>query len=93
MAYEYAKSKQQRLEADAGQRGLCGRCVGSGCRFMAGYPITPATEIPEYLSDKMFAAGGVFMQMEDELASINAVIGASWGGARAMTATSGRASP
>ena len=63
--------------------------LAAGCRFMAGYPITPATEIPEYLSDKMFAAGGVFMQMEDELASINAVIGASWGGARAMTATSG----
>ena len=63
--------------------------LAAECRFMAGYPITPATEIPEYLSDKMFAAGGVFMQMEDELASINAVIGASWGGARAMTATSG----
>lgn len=63
--------------------------LAAGCRFMAGYPITPATEIPEHLSDKIFAAGGVFMQMEDELASINAVIGASWGGARAMTATSG----
>ena len=63
--------------------------LAADCRFMAGYPITPATEIPEYLSSKMFEAGGVFMQMEDELASINAVIGASWGGARAMTATSG----
>ena len=63
--------------------------LAADCRFMAGYPITPATEIPEYLSDKMFAEGGIFMQMEDELASINAVIGASWGGARAMTATSG----
>lgn len=63
--------------------------LAADCRFMAGYPITPATEIPEYLSSKMFAEGGVFMQMEDELASINAVIGASWGGARSMTATSG----
>ena len=47
--------------------------LAADCRFMAGYPITPATEIPEYLSSKMFEAGGVFMQMEDELASINAV--------------------
>ena len=72
-----------------GNEACAAGAVAAGCRFMAGYPITPATEIPEYLSDKMFAAGGVFMQMEDELASINAVIGASWGGARAMTATSG----
>lgn len=72
-----------------GNEACAAGALAAGCRFMAGYPITPATEIPEYLSDKMFAAGGVFMQMEDELASINAVIGASWGGARAMTATSG----
>lgn len=63
--------------------------LAADCKFMAGYPITPATEIPEYLSSEMFKADGIFMQMEDELASINAVIGASWGGARAMTATSG----
>jgi len=68
----------------------CARAaLAAGCSFMAGYPITPATEIPEYLSREMFKSGGVFMQLEDELASINAVIGASWGGARAMTATSG----
>lgn len=72
-----------------GNEACAAGALAADCRFMAGYPITPATEIPEYLSDKMFAAGGVFMQMEDELASINAVIGASWGGARAMTATSG----
>lgn len=72
-----------------GNEACAAAALAAGCRFMAGYPITPATEIPEYLSDKMFAEGGVFMQMEDELASINAVIGASWGGARAMTATSG----
>lgn len=63
--------------------------LAADCKFMAGYPITPATEIPEYLSDKIYSEGGVFMQMEDELGSINAVIGASWGGVRAMTATSG----
>ncbi|MEG1758449.1 MAG: 2-oxoacid:acceptor oxidoreductase subunit alpha [Oscillospiraceae bacterium] len=68
----------------------CARgALAADCKFMAGYPITPATEIPEYLSSEMFKNDGVFMQMEDELASINAVIGASWGGARAMTATSG----
>lgn len=72
-----------------GNEACAAAALAADCRFMAGYPITPATEIPEYLSSKMFEAGGVFMQMEDELASINAVIGASWGGARAMTATSG----
>ncbi|MEA5151109.1 MAG: 2-oxoacid:acceptor oxidoreductase subunit alpha [Oscillospiraceae bacterium] len=72
-----------------GNEACAAGALAADCKFMAGYPITPATEIPEYLSDKMFAADGVFMQMEDELASINAVIGASWGGARAMTATSG----
>ena len=72
-----------------GNEACAAGALAADCRFMAGYPITPATEIPEYLSSRMFAAGGVFMQMEDELASINAVIGASWGGARAMTATSG----
>lgn len=72
-----------------GNEACAAGALAAECKFMAGYPITPATEIPEYLSDKLFAEGGVFMQMEDELASINAVIGASWGGARAMTATSG----
>ena len=72
-----------------GNEACAAAALAADCKFMAGYPITPATEIPEYLSSKMFAAGGVFMQMEDELASINACIGASWGGARAMTATSG----
>ena len=50
-----------------GNEACAAGALAAGCRFMAGYPITPATEIPEYLSDKMFAAGGVFMQMEDEL--------------------------
>lgn len=72
-----------------GNEACAAGALAAGCKFMAGYPITPATEIPEYLSSKMFKADGIFMQMEDELASINACIGASWGGARAMTATSG----
>jgi 2-oxoglutarate ferredoxin oxidoreductase subunit alpha len=61
----------------------------AGVRFFAGYPITPSTEIAEKMAEKMPLAGGVFMQMEDEIASIAAIIGASIAGAKAMTATSG----
>lgn len=63
--------------------------ITAGCRFFAGYPITPATEIAEYLSKKLPKVDGIAIQMEDELASIGAVVGASWAGAKAMTATSG----
>ena len=63
--------------------------LAAGCRFFAGYPITPASEIPEILSESMYKAGGSFVQMEDELASIGAVVGASCAGIRSMTATSG----
>ena len=63
--------------------------LSAGCRFFAGYPITPANEISEHLSERLPEVGGTFMQMEDELASIGAVMGASWGGRKAMTATSG----
>ena len=63
--------------------------LAAGCRFFAGYPITPATEIAEHLATRLPEAGGVFVQMEDEIASIASVIGASWVGTRAMTATSG----
>jgi pyruvate/2-oxoacid:ferredoxin oxidoreductase alpha subunit len=61
----------------------------AGCRFFAGYPISPSNEIPELLSERLPLADGIFMQMEDELASIGAVMGASWAGKKAMTATSG----
>ncbi|MCD6431212.1 2-oxoacid:acceptor oxidoreductase subunit alpha [Candidatus Bathyarchaeota archaeon] len=63
--------------------------IAAGCRFFAGYPITPATEIAERMSRRMIEVGGIYVQMEDELASMAAVIGASWAGAKAMTATSG----
>ena len=63
--------------------------LAAGCDFFAGYPITPATEILEEMGRRLPARGGVFLQMEDELAAMAAVIGAAWGGARAMTATSG----
>ncbi len=61
----------------------------SGCRFFAGYPITPASEIAETMAEQLPKVGGRYVQMEDELGSIAAVIGASWSGQLAMTATSG----
>jgi 2-oxoglutarate ferredoxin oxidoreductase subunit alpha len=63
--------------------------IAAGCRFYAGYPITPSSELMERMAVRLREIGGVFIQMEDEIASISAVIGASWAGAKAMTATSG----
>jgi 2-oxoglutarate ferredoxin oxidoreductase subunit alpha len=63
--------------------------IAAGCRFFAGYPITPATEIAEHLAERMPEFGGIYIQMEDEIASLAAVIGASYAGCKAMTATSG----
>ena len=63
--------------------------IKAGCRFFAGYPITPASEIAEHLALRLPQEGGIAIQMEDELASLGAVIGASWAGVKAMTATSG----
>jgi 2-oxoglutarate ferredoxin oxidoreductase subunit alpha len=63
--------------------------ISAGCRFFAGYPITPATEVAERMSERLPQIGGVFIQMEDEIASMNAVLGASWAGVKAMTSTSG----
>jgi len=63
--------------------------ISAGCRFFAGYPITPATEVAERMSERLPQVGGVYIQMEDEMASMNAVLGASWAGRKAMTSTSG----
>jgi 2-oxoglutarate ferredoxin oxidoreductase subunit alpha len=63
--------------------------MAAGCRFFAGYPITPSTEIAERVARRFPRIGGVFLQMEDEMAAMAAVIGAVWGGAKAMTCTSG----
>ena len=63
--------------------------VAAGCTFFAGYPITPATEVAERMALRLPQVDGVYIQMEDELASMAAVVGASCAGARAMTATSG----
>ena len=63
--------------------------IAAGARFFAGYPITPSTEIAETLALRLPQVGGHFMQMEDEIASIGAVVGASLAGVKALTATSG----
>ena len=63
--------------------------IYAGCRFFAGYPITPATEIAERMAERLPAIGGQYIQMEDEIGSVAAVLGASVAGVRAMTATSG----
>lgn len=63
--------------------------LAAGCLYFGGYPITPSTEIAERLAHRLPHVGGAYVQMEDELGSIVSVIGAAWGGVRAMTATSG----
>ncbi|MBW2105493.1 MAG: 2-oxoacid:acceptor oxidoreductase subunit alpha, partial [Deltaproteobacteria bacterium] len=78
----------------SGNEALTEGAIAAGCRYYAGYPITPSSEIMERISVRFISVrfkdvNGVFMQMEDELASICSVIGAVWAGAKAMTATSG----
>jgi 2-oxoglutarate ferredoxin oxidoreductase subunit alpha len=63
--------------------------IDAGCRFFGGYPITPSSEIAEYMSRELPKVGGTFMQMEDEIAAMGSVIGASLTGVKSLTATSG----
>jgi len=79
--------KQRRLLQ--GNEAIVYGALAAGCRFFAGYPITPASEIAELLSRLLPAVEGTFIQMEDEIASMGAVIGASLAGTKSMTATSG----
>jgi len=79
----------RRVEFIHGDYACAMAAIDAGCRFFAGYPITPSTEIAEYMARELPKVGGVFIQFEDELGSIMAVIGASWAGLKAMTATSG----
>ncbi len=72
-----------------GNEAMVEGALAAGCRFFAGYPITPATEISEVMAFRLPAVEGTFIQMEDEIASLGAVIGASLAGAKSMTATSG----
>ncbi|MHA1576728.1 MAG: 2-oxoacid:acceptor oxidoreductase subunit alpha [Candidatus Thorarchaeota archaeon] len=72
-----------------GNQACAEAAIAAGCRFFAGYPITPASEIAEIMSQKLPKISGTYVQMEDEIAAISAVIGAVWGGSLSMTATSG----
>ena len=83
------KRSQKREVLLQGNEAVVEGALRAGCRFFAGYPITPATEISEILSVKLPQVEGTFIQMEDEIASLGAVIGASQAGTKAMTATSG----
>lgn len=78
-----------RLELWEGNHLLAEAAIMAGCRFYAGYPITPSSEIAEYMSRRLPEVGGTFIQMEDEIASMGAIIGASLCGVKSMTATSG----
>ncbi len=71
-----------------GNEAIAEAAIQAGCRFYAGYPITPQNEIPEYMSRRMPEVGGTFIQAESELAAINMVYGASAAGVRAMTSSS-----
>ncbi len=73
----------------SGNEAVVEGALSAGCRFYGGYPITPSSEIMERMAARLPEFDGVFIQMEDEIASIASVIGASWAGAKAMTATSG----
>ncbi len=72
-----------------GDHACCEGALAAGCRFVAGYPITPSTEVVERFAQRIPLVGGVFIQMEDELASSIAILGAAWAGVKSMTVTSG----
>ncbi len=72
-----------------GDSACCEGAIAAGCRFVAGYPITPSTEVVELMARRLPKIGGIFIQMEDEIASSIAISGAAWSGAKSMTVTSG----
>lgn len=71
-----------------GNEAIAEAAIRAGCRFFAGYPITPQNEIPEYMSRRMFEVGGVYLQAESEVSAINMLYGASGAGARCFTSSS-----
>ncbi len=86
MKYPFPVGRSDFIQGD---EAIARAAILAGCRFYAGYPITPASEIFEAMALYMPLVDGVSIQMEDEIGSIAAIIGASWAGAKAMTATSG----
>ncbi len=72
-----------------GDHACCEGALSAGCRFVAGYPITPSTEVVERIAARFPTVGGLFIQMEDEIASSIAILGGAWAGKKVMTVTSG----
>lgn len=83
------KTRLSGVQFMSGDEAIAEGAIAAGCRFFAAYPITPQSEIAERLARRLPRLGGMFIQMEDEIAAIAAVLGASWAGMKAMTATSG----
>ena len=71
-----------------GDKACAEGAIAAGCRFVAGYPITPSTEVAERIAERFPFVDGFFIQMEDEMASMAAILGASWAGKKSMSVTS-----
>ncbi|HOC26139.1 MAG TPA: 2-oxoacid:acceptor oxidoreductase subunit alpha, partial [bacterium] len=82
-------AEEKKVKVLTGNEACAEGALAAGMRFYAGYPITPSSEVAEVLAEELPRLGGVFIQMEDEIASMGAIIGASLAGTKAMTATSG----
>lgn len=83
------ENTKRQIEFWSGNEVVAEAAIAAGCRFFAGYPITPSSEVAHVMSHRLPMVGGKFIQMEDEIAAMGAVIGASLTGAKVMTATSG----
>lgn len=83
------ETKSRQVKLLQGNEACAEAAIAAGCRFFAGYPISPSSEIAEHLSVLLPRVGGKFIQMEDEIAAMGAILGAAMTGAKAMTATSG----
>ncbi len=81
--------KSRQIKLLQGNEACAEAAIAAGCRFFAGYPISPSSEIAEHLSVQLPRVGGKFIQMEDEIAAMGAILGAAMTGAKVMTATSG----
>jgi 2-oxoglutarate ferredoxin oxidoreductase subunit alpha len=81
--------KPRQVKLLQGKKACAEAAIAAGCRFFAGYPISPSSEIAEHISVLLPRVGGKFIQMEDEIAAMGAILGAAMTGAKVMTATSG----
>ncbi|HSC72039.1 MAG TPA: 2-oxoacid:acceptor oxidoreductase subunit alpha [Candidatus Methylomirabilis sp.] len=83
------QTKSRKVKLLQGNEACAEAAIAAGCRFFAGYPISPSSEIAEHMSVRLPQVGGRFIQMEDEIAAMGAILGAAMTGAKVMTATSG----